>query len=519
MSIGAITVGSGPGWPGRVHRLLWEAFDPGDPWQDRWVAAEHRPDVPAAVGTTTSPADVDLLVVGDVVTVDPERRIVVDGAVAVAGTRIVAIGAAAELRARYPQVRVIGRRGDLVTPGYINAHQHLTADRLVRSDIPDLLPPGASIFEWIVPVHAAVDPRDDEVSATLSLVEAVGNGITSTVEAGTVAHPERVVAAFQAVGVRGTIGTWGSDTPGLPGSGDVRSVIERQTDLLDRFAGAEANLGLVQPWVTLVGHDLMSDELVVAASELAQRRGTGLTFHMSPTTSDPDSYLARTGRRPLEHLASLGVLGPHVLLAHAVHLDESELEPVLDTGTAIVSCPWAYLRLGQGFAAANRHVELWRRGGRLALGCDAENAGDAIDALRAAALFAGLAKDVGADPTGFGAHDALELLTVRGAEAIGWAADIGSIELGKKADLVVHDTGGPQWATRSADPVLQLMWASDGRSVRDVVVDGRVVVEDGLCTSVDVESLTAEAADRRRHLLARAGVTPVSRWPMVAPSG
>ncbi len=461
-------------------------------------------------------ATVDLLVVGDVITMDPQRRIVVTGAVAVAAGAIVAIDDERTLRNRYPAAHVVGRRDDLVTPGYINAHQHLTADRLVRSDIPDDLAPGASIFEWIVPVHAAVDGDDDGLAATLSLVEAVGNGITTTVEAGTVTNPDRVAAALRAVGARGTIGRWGSDTDGLPDAAPPDEVLAAQADLVARYPGGRDEL--VQAWVTLVGHDLMTDELVVGASDLAREAGTGLTFHLSPTTSDPDAYLGRTGRRPAVHLAELGALGSHVLLAHAVHLDDAEVDAVLDTQTAVVSCPWAYLRLGQGYTVASRHVELWRRGGRVALGCDAENAGDAVDALRVASLFAGLAKDMAIDPMVFGAHDALELLTIAGAAAIGRAHDLGSIEVGKRADLVVHDTSGPQWTTRAADPVLQLIWASDGRSVRDVVIDGRVVVEGGRCTTIDVTALAAEAADRRSRLIERSGIRPASRWPMVRPS-
>ena len=113
-------------------------------------------------------------------------------------------------------------------------------------------------------------------------------------------------------------------------------------------------------------------------------------------------------------------------MAHAVHLDDDEVDVVLRTDTAVASCPWAYLRLGQGVTAAGRHGELVRRGGRVALGCDGENAGDAVDLLRAAALFVGLAKDTRVDPTWFGAHDALELLTVGGAEAVGMGDRVGS---------------------------------------------------------------------------------------------
>ena len=202
------------------------------------------------------------------------------------------------------------------------------------------------------------------------------------------------------------------------------------------------------------------------------------------------------------HLDDLGVLGEHVLVAHAVHLDDDEVEVVLRTRTAVVSCPWAYLRLAQGVTTAGRHGELFLRGGRLAIGCDAENAGDAVDVLRAAALFVGLERDRAGDAFSITAHHALELLTIRGAEAIGKADVIGSLEVGKQADVVVHDTRGPQWLPMSTDPILQLVWASDGRSVSDVVVAGRHVVSGGRCISVDIDSLRRQALQRRDHLLA-----------------
>src|SRR5690606_3680004 len=109
---------------------------------------------------------------------------------------------------------------------------------------------------------------------------------------------------------------------------------------------------LVMPAVTLVGHDLMSDELVAGAGDLARDRGVGLTFHMSPHSHDAAAYVARTGRRPLEHLAALGVLGRHVLVAHAVHLDAAEVAALVGSGAAVAACPWAYLRLAQGVTGA-----------------------------------------------------------------------------------------------------------------------------------------------------------------------
>ena len=436
---------------------------------------------------------------GDVITMNEAHDVIADGAVAVSGSVITAVGPFATLHAAHPSWPEMGGAHDIVTPGYVNAHQHLTGDRLVNSCIPDTIDSQDAIHQWAVPVHSAHTGDDDELSATLAAINAVSNGITCIIEAGTVAHPDRVAKGLGRVGVRGTLGQWGWDVEGLPFAAATDEVIDRARQLIDRYPAG----GLVEAWVTLVGHDLMSDELAVGASELARSRGVGFTFHMSPHRGDANTYLHRTGHRPLVHLDQLGVLGRHVLIAHGVHLDDDEVQAVLTSNTAVVSCPWAYLRLAQGFVGANRHDELLRRNGRLALGCDAENAGDAIDILRAATLFVGLARDRAEDPTSFSAHDALAMATIGGARAIGKGELIGSIEVGKQADLVVHGTGGPQFVPRSIDPVRQLVWGSDGRSVRDVWVAGQAVVRDRACVTVDLDGLRDEAQSRRNFFLAQ----------------
>jgi 5-methylthioadenosine/S-adenosylhomocysteine deaminase len=392
----------------------------------------------------------------------------------------------------------------------VNAHQHLTGDPLARSCIPDDLPPGASIFEWSVPLHGAHTATDDGVSATLAAVESVRLGVTTVVEAGTVAHPVEVGEAMARVGVRGTVGTWGWDIEEGPFAAPAEEVLARQRAVLERFPPG----GLVEGWVTLVGHGLASDRLLAGAADLARAAATGLTMHMSPTSSDPEVYLERTGRRPLLHLEHLGVLGRHLLLAHGVWLDDAEIEALLRTQTAIAYCPWAYLRLGQGVGRAGRHAEIVHRGGRVALGCDASNAGDQLDILRAAALAAGLAKDAAIDATALTAHRAFELATIAGARAIGMDGRIGSIEAGKQADVVVLDATRPEWTPRG-DVGLQLVWSADGHCVRDVLVAGRQVVRDGRCVTVDEAALRVEAAGLAGELRRRAGIVVPHPWPLL----
>lgn len=444
----------------------------------------------------------DLLVLGGrIVTQDASRRVLDGHGIAVADGVITAIEPAPALKARWPRAPVLDAGDAVVAPGLVDAHQHLTGDPLVRSLIPDAIGSDAAIFQWATPLHAALRPQDDELGATLTAVEALRYGATTLIEAGTVANPDRVAAGMLKAGVRGGVGCWGWDTPGLPFSAPAAEVLARQEAVVRAYPKG----GRVEGWVTLVGHDLASDALLEGAADLARREGRGLTFHLSPTEADVRGYLARRGLRPAAHLAELGVLGRHLLLAHAVWIDDAELDLLLESGTAIAYCPWTYLRLAQGVTRAGRHGEFARRGGRLALGCDSVNAGDVADLHRAAALAVGLARDGAMDPGFATAADGLDWATRGGAEAVGLGDRVGSIEVGKRADLVVHETRSPAWRP-AGRPELNLVWGTDGRSVRDVVVDGRIVVRDGASTQVDEAELAARAREAQAALLGRAGL-------------
>jgi 5-methylthioadenosine/S-adenosylhomocysteine deaminase len=453
----------------------------------------------------------DLLVTGaDVVTMDEQRRVVTSATIAVSQGRIAAIGTAGELRARFPGAAELDASDCLVVPGLLNAHQHTTADPLVRSMIPDDISAQQSIFDWIVPLHGAVTGDDDELAATITAIDSLLRGVTTVFEPGTVAHPLRVADGLAAAGIRGRVGQWGSDAEGLPLSAPFEDVLARQEETLKALPAGD----LVTGWVTLVGHDLASDELLVAAADLAERLDVGLTMHMSPGENDIEDYARRSGLRPVKHLERLGVLSPRLLLGHAVWLDDAELEALLASGSAVVSCPGAYLRLAQGYQRAGRHGEFVRRGGRLALGCDAHNAGDVPDVLRAAWLLIALERDRGL-PDPLRADEAFACATIDGFRAAGMGDIAGSIEVGKQADLVVLDTHDIAWIPRG-DLARQLVWGAASSSVRDVLVAGRVVVRDRRILTVDIDAVRREAAERSAALLRRAGIDVPHRWPEVA---
>jgi len=439
----------------------------------------------------------DLLITGGtIVTQDRDRKIIADGAIAVVDGAIVDVGDRSDIAARWQAAERLDASGCVVVPGAIDAHHHLTADPLVRSAIPDGISSDEAIFEWATPIHAGLTAEDDELSSLLTAVECLRYGTTTVIEAGTVAHPHAVAGAMLRAGIRGTVGRWGWDTEGLPFAAPAGEVLALQSELVEAYPPG----GMVEGWATLVGHDLASDDLLEGVAALAREKGCGLTFHLSPTEADVDGYRKRSGLRPAEHLNKIGVLGPHLLLAHAVWIDEAELELLLDTRTAVAYCPWAYLRLAQGVTRAGRHAAMIRRGGRVALGCDSVNAGDIGDMYRAAVLAVGLARDMEMDPRSVTAATGLDLITIRGAEAVGMADRIGSIEIGKRADIVLHDTRVPSWRP-AGRPDLNLIWGTDGRSVRDVVVDGRIVVRDGRSTLIDEDELAARAAEVSARIL------------------
>lgn len=451
-----------------------------------------------------------LIVGGDVVTMAPGREVLTGATIAVVDGRIAALGTADDLRQRFPGAPELDARDCVVAPGLVNAHQHTTADPLTRSGIPDDIGAQQAIFDWAVPLHNAHTGGDDEISAMLTAAESLRRGITTLIEPGTVAHPLRVAAGLRSTGIRARLNGWGWDAEGLPFAAPADEVLARQEELVREIG----TTGRVAGWITLLGHDLVSDALFQGAAELAERLDTRMTWHISPGQNDLPGYARRSGNRPVVHLRKLGVLGPRLLLGHAVWLDDDEVDAILETDTAVASSPGAYLRLGQGFTRAARHVELIRRGGRVALGCDSHNASDVPDILRAAMLFAGLSLDRG-DAEPVHAHEALAVATIDGARAIGLGEQIGSIEVGKAADIVVYDTTDPVWTPRG-DEALQLVWGMPSHTVRDVVVDGTVVVRDQQLQLVDYDDLRARAAENSHHLLRRTGITPFRRWPRIA---
>ncbi len=465
---------------------------------------------------TVSPTPVDLLIVDTlIVTMDAERRIIADGALAVLGDTIVAVGKSADLTREYSACQTIDGRRFVITPGLINAHIHVTGEPLTKGLVPDDAAFEENVFQWLVPVHMAYSEAEERLACQFAALEMLRTGTTCFLEAGTIRFLDPVVDGLNEIGIRGRVGQWAWDFSPEDQSHPAAATDAAIALLADEIARYPAGDGqLIAAWPILIGHMTCSGALWQAAKELADRHGLGVAAHMSPVQADPDWYLARHGRRPVEYLADLGAVGANTIFTHGVHFNDDEVALLARYGANVAHCATSALKGAYGATAVGRFPEMQARGVNIAVGTDGNNNSNYHDVMRATYLLAGLFKDARRDPTLFPAERAVECATLGGARALGMADSIGSLEPGKKADFVAHDTWRPEWRPLF-NVVNQLVWSADGRGVHSVWVDGRRVVENYRCTTVDEDRLYAEVQAAGEAIVARAGLPVKSRWPVV----
>lgn len=459
--------------------------------------------------------NVDLLIKGwHVVTMNETRDVISDGAVAVRGDKIVAVGKASALEAEYRAAETIGGDRFVVTPGMINSHIHVTGEPLTRGYVPDDTPFEENVFMWLCPLYSVYTAEEERLSAQLASVEMLKSGTTTFLEAGTIRFLDEVVDGLQEVGIRGRVGNWVWDLPPEPDvyKQDTDQAIAMLQTQLERFPTTSENR--ISAWSLLVGHTTASDPLWRAARELATEHNVGMSFHMSPAKLDPEGFVAEFGQRPMIHLAELGILGPDVAMTHCVQVDDQEVQVMAESGVHVAHCPTTALKVSYGVTQVGKMPEMVQAGMNLGIGTDGNNASNYSDLMRATYLVAGLFKDGRQDPQMFPAEKAYEMATLGGAELMQMPDQIGSLEVGKKADLVLHDTDRPEWR-----PLLnvanQLVWSADGRGVHTVVVDGAMVVEDGQMTTLDEATFYQQCQAAGEAITARSGLPDKAKWPML----
>lgn len=459
------------------------------------------------------PKAVALLVAGGlVVTVDPERRVLADGAVAIDGGRIVAVGPSAEIERCYRGDRRIDAAGHIVLPGLVDAHVHITAETLTRGLAPDDAGP-RWMTEIALPLYAAVTPEEEYAGARLACLEMIRNGTTTFAEGGTARDLGASARAVAEAGIRGVLSPWTWDRMDEPAGlrfGTDEAIRRTDAALQAHHGGAE---GRIMVATSCISPALCSPELLRELKALADRHETTFTFHHASSLEPVEAYVAEHGRRPFLDFAELGILGPNVRATHMVHLDDDELRVLAASGTTVAHCPQTALRLAYGAGPRGRVPEMLAAGVPVGLGTDGVNSSDNQDLFKAMALAAGLFKDARRDARQLPAEKVVEMATVDGARCLGLADEIGSLEAGKRADLILINRRAPE-LTPLIDVANALVYATDGRNVSTVVVGGEVVMRDGEVLTIEAEPLYAEVETISPQLIARAGLEPRPRWPI-----
>jgi cytosine/adenosine deaminase-related metal-dependent hydrolase len=431
---------------------------------------------------------------GLIITMDARSRIV-RADVAVDGSRIAEIGK--DLRPKHARAERIDAGECVVTPGLIDAHVHLS-EHIVRGLVPDDAPDTDWLPKWLLPAYTALTEEEEQAAITLACIEMIRTGTTTFCEAGTVMHPRAAIETLREIGLRGVLGQWTWDRPPEPLS------LRRTTD--QALKQLEDLLSLDYPaWPIILGMGTASDELIAGAHALAARHGRGFGMMHRGSLREPPL--------PLPHLAELGILDRRTKLTHEVYVEDSELELLAGSGASVVHVPTAALHHPKGIHRYGKFPEMLDLGIPVALGADSSNGSNHLDMTRLMWLAAHLYKDFRMDVRMVPAETALEMATLHGARALLMEDEIGSVEPGKRADLVLWNLNTPEWRPL-LNPVNNLVHAAAGNSVDTVIVDGRVLLRNGQFPGLDERRAYARVEELARALLDRIGLTAPARWPI-----
>ena len=434
---------------------------------------------------------VDLVVRdGTVVTMDGQRRVIAHGAVAIGSGRIAAVGTEAEVDAGFRGAQTLDARGGIVIPGLVNAHTH--AAMVLFRGIADDLKLMQWLQDYIFPAEKNnVTAEFVRAGTRLAALEMIRSGTTTFVDM--YYFEDQVAEACKEAGLRGVLGSTLIEFP-APDNKTIADALAYAERFLTRWTGDPLVVPAVAPHSTY----LASPETLKAARALADRHHAPILVHVSESADEQAQVRQRYGRTPTEQLQELGILRRGLLGAHGIWLTASDRAILKEAGAGIAHCPQSNMKLASGAAPVR---EMLAEGIRLGLGTDGAASNNDLDMFEEMLTAALLAKHGSGDPTVAPAAAVLEMATLGGARALGMEDRIGSLEPGKRADLVVVGLDEPRLHPLY-DPVSHLVYAAKGADVRDVVVEGRVIMRDRRVITLDEKAVLAEA-DRLRDQVRR----------------
>ena len=455
-----------------------------------------------------------------IVTVDRDRRVIRKGAVAIRGDHIEAIGKSKDLHSRYARgaKRILSGKGRLILPGLVEGHIHHT-QHLARG-LGDNLHVRPWLLHFIYPFESVMTPEEAYISSLHCQLEMIRSGVTCFIEVANY-FPKELARATEETGMRGLFARSTYDQGEAPFGRLPKRLFTQST----REALKEAER-VYREWHGTCGGRLRgsfglripsncSDRLILGIHRLAERYGALIQSHVAAIYDQVSASLYQYGETEIERIERLGAFGPNWLLIHMGWVRPQELKLLKRHDIKVCHCPSCTFHLGYGCVSQGSFPEMVEQGITVCLGSDASPAGGFVDLVKNMYLAANGHRDARMDSSLMPVETVIEMATWNGAKAALWEDEIGSLEVGKKADLVLFDISGPEWVPRY-NPLFNLVHAAHGTHAHTAVVDGRVIMEGGKVLGVDEEALLKEAQACGERIVRRAhlGHLRKMRWPV-----
>jgi 5-methylthioadenosine/S-adenosylhomocysteine deaminase len=434
-----------------------------------------------AASAQNAPRQVSLVVSGGtVVTVDAANRVIANGAVAIDGSDIVAVDTADSIGKQFRGRETIDATGQIILPGLINTHTH--AAMVLYRGLADDLALSEWLNKYIFPAEAkTVSPEFVRAGTRLAALEMIESGTTTFADM--YYFEEEVAAVTKAAGLRGVLGQTIIQFPVADAKTPADALVRAEA-----FISAFKDDPLITPAVAPHAMYTLDGPTLKAARDLAKRRNVPTLIHLAETRDEIQAAQERFRSSPVAYLDSLGFLGPGVLGAHGVWVNDADIAVLKARGVGISHNPESNMKLASGTAPVPAYLKADVAIGLGTDGAASNNDLDMFEAMRVAAL---LHKHANADPRALSARSALEMATIRGARALGMDKRIGSLEPRKQADLITVSTNGAR-QTPMYDAVSHLVYVIHGDDVQNTIVNGQVLMRDRKVLTLDEKAVLAE---------------------------
>jgi 5-methylthioadenosine/S-adenosylhomocysteine deaminase len=447
-----------------------------------------------AFGQTTKHY-VDTIVDGMAVTMDGNRSIYDDGAVAISGDTIVAVGPRAEIEGRYAGQQTIDARGKLVLPGFVNGHTHVPMT-LLRG-LHDDVTLNDWLYKYIFPAEAKnVNEEFVRWGTRLAAAEQIRSGVTTFADM--YYFEDAVAEETKKAGMRGVLGETFIDFP-APDNKSNAAMLAYTEKFLEKWQGDPLIHAAPAP------HSIYtcSQKTLQDAAALARKYHAPILIHVAEMKKESDDSLQNNGMTPVQYLDKLGVLGPDVVAAHCIFIDETDRKILAQRQVGCVHNPSSNMMLASGVAAV---PEQRAAGVAVGLGTDGPaGSNNDLDLMEEMDLAAKLAKITKMSPLALNAKAVVEMATIDGARALHMEKEVGSLEKGKKADLIVISLDEPN-AVPMYDVYAQIAYALKASDVETVMIGGRVVMRDHKLLTVNQQEAMEKAREYQKTIAASLGM-------------